>query len=371
MLENRKFHIFLVGAGLLVFGTAVAWFGIIQQQRSIEANAPPKNRVEQQSEASIRREGLERGAPRPDRFDEAPSFDVIRIEPSGEAVIAGRSAPGATVRLLRDGKTYAETVADNSGLFALVPPPLPPGPQSVILQTIGPDGVQRKSRDTVTIVLNSDRSTKPLVTLASPGMPTAVLSLPSPPTTGALSPQRPSLSPVEITTIDAETGGRLMVSGRSASGALVRFHLNDSLVASAEASGEGRVSFAIGQGVQPGAYRIRLDEVDPTSGGVRSRAEVNFAVPVNVALSHSEPKSAASGEGADPVTDRSKVLVPAVNTAIVARRESLWRISSRIFGKGVRYTEIYQANQDQIRNPNRIYPGQIFVLPADPGSAGR
>ena len=162
-----------------------------------------------------------------------------------------------------------------------------------------------------------------------------------------------------------------MVSGRSASGALVRFHLNNSLVASAEASGEGRVSFAIGQGVQPGAYRIRLDEVDPTSGGVRSRAEVNFAVPVNVALSHSEPKSAASGEGADPVTDRSKVLVPAVNTAIVARRESLWRISSRIFGKGVRYTEIYQANQDQIRNPNRIYPGQIFVLPADPGSAGR
>ena len=140
MLENRKFHIFLAGAGLLVFGTAVAWFGIIQQQRPIKANASPENWVEQQSEASIRREGPERGAPRPDRFDEAPSFDVIRIEPTGEAVIAGRSAPGATVRLLRDGKTYAETVADNSGFFALVPAPLPPGPQSVILQTIGPDG---------------------------------------------------------------------------------------------------------------------------------------------------------------------------------------------------------------------------------------
>ena len=127
--------------------------------------------------------------------------------------------------------------------------------------------VQRESRDTVTIVLNSDRSTKPLVTLASPGMPTAVLSLPSPPTTGALSPQRPSLSQVEITTIDAETGGRLMVSGRSRIGGTRPLPSKQlSQVAPAEASGEGRVSFAIGQGVQPGAYRIRLDEVDPTSG---------------------------------------------------------------------------------------------------------
>jgi nucleoid-associated protein YgaU len=57
--------------------------------------------------------------------------------------------------------------------------------------------------------------------------------------------------------------------------------------------------------------------------------------------------------------------VPAVNTAIVAKRESLWRISSRVYGKGVRYTEIYHANQEQIRNPNLIYPGQIFVLPSD------
>ena len=32
-------------------------------------------------------------------------------------------------------------------------------------------------------------------------------------------------------------------------------------------------------------------------------------------------------------------------------------------GAGVRYAVVYKANRDQIRNPNRIYPGQIFVLP--------
>ena len=148
-----------------------------------------------------------------------------------------------------------------------------------------------------------------------------------------------------------------MVSGRSASGALVRFHLNDSLVASVEASGEGRVSFAIGQGVQPGAYRIRLDEVDPTSGGVRSGAEVNFAVPVHVALSHSEPKSAASGEvrirsqtGARSSSrcehrDRSKARKP-----LAHQQPDFWEGSS-LYGDLPREPR-------PIRNPNRIYPGQ-------------
>jgi nucleoid-associated protein YgaU len=49
----------------------------------------------------------------------------------------------------------------------------------------------------------------------------------------------------------------------------------------------------------------------------------------------------------------------------VSRGDSLWRISQRIYGKGYRYTVIYGANQTQIRNPNLIYPGQIFVLPND------
>jgi nucleoid-associated protein YgaU len=59
------------------------------------------------------------------------------------------------------------------------------------------------------------------------------------------------------------------------------------------------------------------------------------------------------------------VVIPDVNTAIVSRGDNLWRISHRIYGRGVRYTVIYGANQRQIRNPHRIYPGQVFVLPGD------
>ena len=57
----------------------------------------------------------------------APSFDVVRVEPDGESVIAGRSAPGATIELLRGDQVHARGVADASGLFAIIPPPLPSG----------------------------------------------------------------------------------------------------------------------------------------------------------------------------------------------------------------------------------------------------
>ena len=48
---------------------------------------------------------------------------------------------------------------------------------------------------------------------------------------------------------------------------------------------------------------------------------------------------------------------------IVQPGNSLWRIARRTYGGGIRYVMIYEANRDQIRDPDLIYPGQIFVLP--------
>ena len=48
---------------------------------------------------------------------------------------------------------------------------------------------------------------------------------------------------------------------------------------------------------------------------------------------------------------------------IIRRGDTLWQISRRIYGKGVRYTTIYLANEDQISDPDRIIPGQVFGIP--------
>ena len=58
------------------------------------------------------------------------------------------------------------------------------------------------------------------------------------------------------------------------------------------------------------------------------------------------------------------VVVPKIATTTVSRGDSLWRLSQLTYGAGTRYAVIYKANQEQIRNPNLIYPGQIFVVPA-------
>ena len=53
-----------------------------------------------------------------------------------------------------------------------------------------------------------------------------------------------------------------------------------------------------------------------------------------------------------------------VDSAVIIRRgDTLWRISRRVYGRGVRYSTIYLANQTQIRDPDRIWPGQVFKVP--------
>ena len=208
--------------------------------------------------------------------------------------------------MLRDGQVHARTPADPSGLFALVPPPLPPGSHQIVLQSIAPDGTRQRSKESVTIVVSEDRRTKPLVAMAAPDKPTVLLSSPEPPAeqrTAAATPpaatpptaaapeakpeskaasgpqpqvataapaapaQRPE---VRIVTVEAEDGGRLFVSGKAAPGATVRLYLNESFIAPGGVGGDGQVSFQIARGVRPGDYRVRIDDVDPVSGAVKS-----------------------------------------------------------------------------------------------------
>jgi nucleoid-associated protein YgaU len=332
-----------------------------------------------------------------------PSFDVVRVEKDGDSVIAGRAAPGATIELLRNDQVHARGVADASGLFAIVPPPLPRGTHQIVLQSIAPDGTRQRSRESVTVVISGDA--RPLVALAAPDKPTVLLSNPEPPDakpTGTAILRKPQVPgaetaqaglarpEVKILSVDAEDGGRLFVSGIAASGATVRLYLNESFIAPGGAGRDGRVSFAIGRGVKPGEYRIRLDDVDPVSGNVKSRAEVGFNVPPVVASAQpSSPPSVGPGQptpnqlasattpgaGLMPAnriaSAEATIIVPDINTAIVSRGDTLWRISRRIYGQGLRYTVIFGANQTQIRNPHRIYPGQVFVLPSEAANAAR
>jgi nucleoid-associated protein YgaU len=372
----------------------------------------------------------------------SPAFDVVRVEPTGETVVAGRATPGATVELLLNGVRQSRVVADPSGLFALVPDSLPPGAHELVLQVTNGDGTKVRSPQSVTVVVASNRKDPPLVTITAPGQPAVVLSRPDAATTVASAkpdatpparagadasagpvPAKPDAKPsviagagspaattapppaakprpsIQIASVETEGTGKFLVSASAAPAAVVRLYLNETFIAPASAAADGRVSFAIERGMQPGAYKVRLDDVDPVSGQVRSRAEVPFEMPHQVAAravpaqpvpsTQAAPAGTAGEEMAparfavagepsgtgpaqkEPETTPGRtladisptVVVPEINTAVVSRGDSLWAISKRTYGAGFRYTVIYGANAGQIRDPDLIYPGQLFVLP--------
>ena len=342
---------------------------MISKPASEAREQSPAQLATAKAEANAIVDALAGSPPPPENSDGVPTFDVARIEPTGEAVIAGRAAPGATVELLREGEVHDRAVADKSGQFVIVPPRLPPGTYDLTLRSKQADGTQAVSRQRVTAALEPRSTDRPVVALITPDKPTVVLSQPGAP--------KPA-GAVVVETVEIEPGGKFHVSGQARPGAALRLYLNDSFVTSVTAGADGRFAVTINEGVAPGSYRVRLDEASG-SGSVRARAEVPFNAPditasVAQATAAKRPDSAApqqpqlAAAGAIVLPDSgpsaSTVVVPKITTTTVSRGDSLWRLSQASYGAGTRYAVIYKANRGQIRNPNLIYPGQVFVVPA-------
>ena len=55
---------------------------------------------------------------------------------------------------------------------------------------------------------------------------------------------------------------------------------------------------------------------------------------------------------------------PSGQNYTVKRGDCLWNIAKRFYGSGSKYTTIFNANRDKIKNPNLIYPNQVLWIPA-------
>jgi len=201
----------------------------------------------------------------------------------------------------------------------------------------------------------------PQVPDASGPSETAPESPASPPSeTETASGQAEAEPKVAVAAVEAETNGDLFIAGTSTSRAPVRVYIDDELVGEAKPSETGTWLVEGKRDLPPGNYTIRADQVEPDTGRVILRSEVPFDREIQVATLEQNAVSVGSGAGGAEVS--GDVAGPA--TVIIKRGDNLWRISRQMYGRGIRYSTIYQANQDQIRNPDLIYPGQVFVLPA-------
>ena len=96
---------------------------------------------------------------------------------------------------------------------------------------------------------------------------------------------------------------------------------------------------------EPAATPAEPETDAPAPAATEAPAEP--AVPTLVAVSVGDPEAQRFAAG----------------KAIIRRGDNLWTIARRVYGEGIKYTTIYQANTGQIRDPDRIYPGQVFDLP--------
>jgi hypothetical protein len=149
----------------------------------------------------------------------------------------------------------------------------------------------------------------------------------------------------------------MFVSGQVTPDAKVRLSLNGRSVAEGQASHGGRVTFDVKKGAQPGDYRVRLDEVDHRLGSTK-HTEANFTVP-----------STVLDGAAHRVEQTGTAVIPQVRTSVMSQGDNLSSVSRGAYARGPSYTFIFGANRQDIRDPNKNYPKQVFVIPASEDAA--
>lgn len=283
--------------------------------------------------------------------DARPSFDVVRVDRNCELLVAGRAIPSSVIRILVDGEGTGEVTTSSRGEWLYTSDtPLAAGSKVINLVATNPDGKELESDRLV--VMNVPDCAKPLeerepaIAMLAPSgeeengdrSKRIIKLLQVPDAKGDVS----AAKDLSLGAVNYNDNGQLEFSGKGIPGKTVRVYVNNRPVGSTVVREDGTWSLRPEATVAPGTHNLRIDQTE-SDGKVISRVELPFQ------------REAAS----DVLLARENGAV----SAIVQPGNSLWRIARRVYGQGIQYTVIYQANQDQIRDPDMIFPGQIFKLP--------
>ncbi|MEL6202058.1 MAG: LysM peptidoglycan-binding domain-containing protein [Pseudomonadota bacterium] len=429
--------------------------------------------------------------PAPDWELTGPTFDILRVEPDGSTLIAGRAIPDSEVEIMSGDDVVATTTANAAGEFvALLDDALAIGDYAMTIRSTPPEGEVVISQQTAIVSIPEDRAQGILAMVEMPGEASRLISTPqivvdeqepveivqeaeavaevaTPATVEpelpellTLAPEAPAIessepilaegrvmpaspgqvgapplsspvpellelgagtplfapaeepetqAPVEVAEVQPEPeteadvlepadlkvaveaveidGSEVFVAGAATPGAQLRVYANEVLLGDVVASEGGRFLVQVEKDLPIGEYTFRVDMLNPQTAEVVRRAAVPFsrtddtqlaAVAVEPAVQlpqtaptiatdtenvSIDPQQVATLEGEPEVPTETATLQPTNQSVIIRRGDTLWQISRRVYGKGVKYTTIYLANQDQIQNPGRIWPGQVFDVP--------
>ncbi len=311
----------------------------------------------------------------------AVAVQAVEIEGS-KIFVAGSAAPGSSIRVYAGANLLGDTVTSATGQFLVeANRDLPVGSYVVRADVIGANGevtaraavpFEREPGQAIAAVAPGLTGTSTPSAVAETqevpvsqpeqsavaGQPTGVAKASPSEDDNALVADRAQNQAPAAAGLAADAGGRQAPSTTSPAGepaAAVNSAQTSPVDVAAEDNG---TVVSSQQGVtqaDPNAPTLATQDL---SGGT-STAGAPAAPDVPSAVGAANEQVAAAGDTA---------LAPrleSVNGAVIIRRgDNLWRISRRVYGRGTRYSTIYLANHDQIRNPDLIMPGQIFAVPS-------
>lgn len=376
-----------------------------------------------------------------------PRFDVVRVDPEGNALVAGQAQAGVDVQVLVDNSEVARVQSDPQGKFAALFDLEPSDvPRVVTLTAIAPGGGKVASVESVIVAprpgiavaaqtpdagsgggaadaggeaasaeslavaalepqadgtqgapaseLEADAGPDPEVAEEEPqpaGANKAPNSnAPAPPqtaqtgTTGGdagvsgapatalaeaptvlladdsgvrvLQPGTSApavLDNIVIDTISYNEAGDVTLSGRGVGTSFVRIYLNNKSIGTTQILPDGNWRTALPE-INTGVYTLRVDQVDD-DGAVTSRLETPFK--------REEPEVLAAAQAEANAVSAPESGGTQVKVVTVQPGFTLWGIARESYGEGILYVRVYEANRDRIRDPDLIYPGQVFAVP--------
>ena len=344
-----------------------------------------------------------------------PGFDVVRVSPEGDAVIAGQAEPGSEIQIRVDEVQAASAMADAQGkfvaLFTLAPSALP---RILTLQSVLADGRRLASADSVVLAPTpapppvalayaadpatdaADPTTDvadPAVDVADPAAQTKTAEAAAAPAEASAAEAVAAADPVAAAPAPAAADAAPAVPAPAPQAALL---LSEGGARVLQAAGgedidprnvtidaisystKGDVQLS-GRGQSEGFVRLYLDneplmdtEIAPdgtwdgtlpavAAGQYLLRAdqldaqgEVLSRYETPFQRESPEVLAAAAPGGAD---------APMAAKITVQPGFTLWGIARQNYGSGVMYVQVYEANKQMIGDPDLIYPGQVFNVP--------
>ena len=340
----------------------------------------------------------------------APKFDLFSIDQSGSATIVGKGLAGESVDIIIDGKVVSKIIPDNNGDFAtILDIGISKTPRSLTLRTTHSDGRVVASEETVLITPilktgiqeetsttsasdgasandSASESASAIITASSGSSNDEVKLKPTSSTSSseldsklsddsettdvsiaivsskeirvispALQNNAPKVLDVIIDAISYDEEGEVLLTGRGIEDQHIRIYVDNKPIKTSSIKADGTWSLDLEE-IDAGVYILRIDQLD-SDGVVTSRTETPFQKETSdvakkmAALQNNNNKESSPNVGIG------------LSTVIIQPGYTLWAVAKKTYGLGMQYVRIYHANKDQIRDPDLIYPGQIFKLP--------